>query len=528
MARRRFALPLLVAGVLAGCGAVPEPPPQPAPAPEIRLHENQGELKTAFWRAAAAAEAERLRLLRLAIRRARNSRTVAGALRYARLTKRITRATYARHRREYAAARAAVGRLDGTRAVELGVVLQTVDALAAQRMLTPSRLRPVFLILRRNTEFWTRRAMPAAGQRVSFGAAVFQYYPGRGMQLQPLASWGRVNWLARTCLQGRALARRRAACPVPELRRSVNALLGLAAGRGGFPAWEHYFSWGGGTPPWISGMTQATAVSALARAARALDEPRWRKAAHDALGAFEAAPPLGVDGGDHFLMYSFSPGLRIFNGELQAVSGIGEFAWLHPDRRARRLFRRGERGARAMVAASDTGAWSLYSYAGREATLSYHQLIEEFLGHMCDRTDRRIYCDAATRFARYEREPTRIGIAPLERLHARRTTTVRFSISKISSVKVRLYGRKGLTFSRDLTLPYGVHHVGWTPPSRGRFRLHIEAQGPSGPVGAKARTFEVKLPKPKPKKKRKKDRCRTLDCELEKLTRRPQPENVEQ
>jgi hypothetical protein len=506
MAWRRIALLLLAAGLIAGCGATPDPAPQPAPAPEIRLRENQGALKTASWRAAAAAEAERLRLLRLAIRRARASRTVAGALRYARLTKKITRKTYARHRRTYAAARAAVARLDGARAAELATVLGTVDALAAQHLLRPSRLRPVFLVLNRNTAFWTRQPMPAVGQRVSFGAAVFQYYPGRGMQLQPLASWGKVNWLARTCLEDRALARRRAACPVPELRRAVNTLVGLAARRGGFLAWEHYFSWAGGTPPWISGMTQATAVSALARAARALDEPRWRKAAHDALGAFEAAPPLGVNGGDHFLMYSFSPGLRIFNGELQAVNGVGELASLHPDRRAHRLFRRGERGARAMVAASDTGAWSLYSFAGREATLGYHQLIEEFLGDMCDRTDRRVYCDAEQRFDRYEREPTRIGIAPLERLRARRTTTVRFSISKISSVKVRLYGRRGLAFSRDLTLPYGVHTVGWTPPSRGRFRLQIEAQGPSGPVGVKARTIDVKLPKPKPKKKKEKVR----------------------
>ena len=96
--------------------------------------------------------------------------------------------------------------------------------------------------------------MPAAGERASFGPAVLQYYPGRGMQLQPLASWGRVNWLARTCLQ------KRRACPVRELRRSVDGLLDLAARRGDFLAWEHYFSWAGGTPPWISGMTQATRV----------------------------------------------------------------------------------------------------------------------------------------------------------------------------------------------------------------------------------------------------------------------------
>lgn len=525
MARRRIALLLLVAGVVAGCGDAAEPDPPPAPAPEIRATENQGALKAASWRAAAAAEAERLRRRRLAIRRARASRTVTGALRLARLTRRISRATHARYTRDYNAATAALRKLDGARAVELGSVLGAVNGLASQHLLDHTRLRPAFLVLRRNTQFWTREPMPAAGHRVSYGPAVFQYYPGRGMQLQPLASWGKVNWLARTCLRDRTLARRRSACPVASLRRSVDGLLALAARRGDFLAWEHYFHWGGGTPPWISGMTQATAISGLARASRALDVARWRKAAHEALGAFDAAPPLGVDGGDHFLMYSFAPGLRIFNGELQAVSGIGEFAALWPDRRARRLFRRGERGARAMIAAADTGAWSLYSHAGREATLSYHQLIEEFLGDMCTRTDRAAYCDAEQRFARYEREPTRIGIAPLERLRAKRATTVRFRISKVSSVRVRLYGREGLALSREMTLPYGTHQVGWTPPSRGRFRLHIEAQGPSGPVGVKARTFRVVLPKPKPKKKQKERGEEPKDAA--ELTPRPEPETVD-
>ena len=100
---------------------------------------------------------------------------------------------------------------------------------------------------------------------------------------------------------------------------------------------------------------------------------------------------------------------------------------------------------------------------------------------MCTRTDRRVYCDAHARFARYEQEPTRIGVAPLRRLHARRATTVRFSISKVSDVKVRLWREKRLTLSRDLTLPHGAHELDWTPPSRGRFELRIEAQGPSGP-----------------------------------------------
>lgn len=486
---------LLLASLVAACGAAPEPGP-PEPPAEVVVAENSGAVKAATWRAAAERAAKREARRQAAIRRARESTTVAGALRLARLTRRLTPAAYARLTREHALARAALGRLTGARAAELGSVLATVDQLAAQHLLSHDRLEPVFLVLRRNRELWTRASMPAPGERRTFGRdpAVFQYYPGRGIQLQPLASWGTVNWLAGSCLEGR--------CPAKRLRRAVDRLAGLAANRGPFLAWEHYFAWGGGTAPWISGMTQATAVSALARAGRALHEPRWHRVAHRALGAFQAPPPLGVDGGDHFLMYSFAPSLRIFNGELQAVSGVGEVARLARDRTARRLFRRTEPPMRRMVAAADTGAWSLYSAAGREATLSYHRLIAKFLGDMCERTERRTYCKAGRRFARYVREPTRIGVAPLRQLHARRATTVRFSISKVSTVKVRVFGRRGLAYSRDLQLPYGAHQVAWVPPARGRYRLRIEAQGPSGPVGIEDRKVAVRLPKPKPKPKK--------------------------
>ena len=376
-------------------------------------------------------------------------------------------------------------------------MLATVDQLAAQRLLSHDRLEPVFLVLRRNRELWTRAPMPAPGERRTFGRdpAVFQYYPGRGIQLQPLASWGTVNWLAGTCLEGR--------CPVRRLRRAVDRLAGLAARRGPFLAWEHYFAWGGGTAPWISGMTQATAMSALARAGRALHEPRWHRLAHRALGAFESPPPLGVDGGDHFLMYSFAPSLRVFNGELQAVNGLGEVAQLARDRLARQLFRRGERTARRMVAAADTGAWSLYSWAGREATLSYHQLIAGFLGDMCERTTLRVYCAARARFSRYVREPTRIGIAPLR--GAACPTRDHGAVLDLEDVGGQGAGVRPPRRHLQPRPPAHLrpHQIPWTPPARGRFRVRIQAQGPSGPVGIAARRVAVRLPRPKPKKAKK-------------------------
>jgi hypothetical protein len=218
----------------------------------------------------------------------------------------------------------------------------------------------------------------------------------------------------------------------------------------------------------------------------------------------------------------------VFNGELQAVSGIGQFAALYPqDRLAGRLFRKGERTARGMIPASDTGAWSLYSYGGREATLGYHQLIEGFFANMCTQTLRKVYCAAHDRFARYEREPTRIAIAPLRRLRARHTTNVRFTISKVSSVTVQVFDEHGLELSRGLELPHGEHAIAWTPPARGRFRLRIAAQGPSGPLGVETRKIHVVLPKPKPKKRCGKHKRPSVKCRHGKLTPRPKDDKLD-
>ncbi len=100
----------------------------------------------------------------------------------------------------------------------------------------------------------------------------------------------------------------------------------------------------------------------------------------------------------------------------------------------------GERAARREVSEYDTGAWSLYSEHGAEATLNYHSLIAGFLSNLCDRTHKRTYCSAGKRFKRYEREPTKIGLAPLGKVRWDRASTIRFSISKISDVKVRDLG----------------------------------------------------------------------------------------
>ena len=502
------------------CGRPPIPSPRPVSSPVAAAtpaptgpRERPLSLAIGYLRRDTARKQAFERWRRTELEKAKRSRTVAGALRRALLARHIGRAEHDRLRDVYTRARADAARLPGARGIELGAVVGSVETLAASRRLTAGRFAPVFLTLRRNDEFWRSAALPAPGDRETFGddPAVFQYYPGRGMQLQQLASWGRVNARLGVCLDGRARGPRdlmaaigtdrRGPCARRKLARALDRLVALGARRDSFIGWEYYFSFGGGTPPWISGMSQGTAIQALARASRVMrrraDRRRYRETAVRALGAFRAPPPVGVrvaaPGGSHYLMYSFSPGLRILNGDLQAITGLRDLATLGRSRAARALYRRGERAARSAVAGFDTGAWSLYSQDGRESSLGYHQLVGSFLGNLCKRTRGRAYCSAHRRFARYEREPPRIQLARLGRPRAERGLAVRFSLSKLASVRVRVSSAGGVTVARDMDVARGTYSVPWTPRRSGRYRVRIAAQGPSGPLGVRSQTVRVRI-----------------------------------
>jgi hypothetical protein len=516
MARRRRIAAVLTGFVLAVAGCGGDKPAAPAPADRAAEPSpwRTDELDRVGRARAAAEEAARRRA---ELARLERSVTVRAALRRALLTEKIGPRAYRGYRAALAGARKAERRLTGARQLEQSAVLSSVERLAAERRLTPSRLPAVFLNLRRNTRTWTQAAFPLAGERRSFGdAAVFQYVPGRGMQLHPLATWGKVNWQLRRCLltRGKDCAERR-------LRRRIDKLARLPARRGGFVAWEYYYAYAQGTPPWMSGMAQATAIQALSRAAIALRARRFARLARRALGAFETPPPAGVAvtaaGGRRYVMYSFAPDLQILNGELQAINGLRDAAVLGRNERAARLVASGDRAARAVLGGFDTGAWSLYSSAGGESTLAYHQLTTNILAELCRRTERAAYCSAQRRFARYETEPPEIGIAPLRGLWARRSAPLRFTLSKGSAVRVRVYGPRGVVLARDMQLARGGHDLAWTPPSRGRFRVRVSARGPEGRVGVSGRAVRVVKPRPEPKKKPKRAERRAPRPE-------PQPE----
>jgi hypothetical protein len=284
--------------------------------------------------------------------------------------------------------------LAGTPRRELSGVLSNLAGIAARRELTRTRLEVLWLQLNRNVEWWALASrVPGRGERVRFEGSrvLFQYVPGQGLQFHPLANWGRVSGL----VNGGYVA---------NAQEMVAELTPLASDRGGALAWEYFFHFGGGRPPWTSGLSQGTALVALARTYGETGEAAYLATLRRAVGLYALDAPLGVRvrtrRGNHYAEYSFAPRLRIINGFVQALNGLFDAGRL--DGRARRLFLAGDRRARYELPRYDTGRWSRYSNArGSLSTVNYHVLLRDFLRGLCQRTGTRLYCSTAARFTRY-------------------------------------------------------------------------------------------------------------------------------
>lgn len=284
-------------------------------------------------------------------------------------------------------------RLAGTRRHELSVVIDQLNALAASGQLIGSRLNVLWLNLRRNAQWWSQGSLLSANERVRFKGSrvIFQYFPGQGLQFHPLANWGRAEALINHGYY-------------PNVRDFMKELIPLAAKRGSAIAWEYYFYFGGGAPPWTSGLSQGTALITLARAYRQFHDTHYLTVARHALKLYELSPPTGVRvktrRGAHYVEYSFYRRYRVINGFIQALIGLYDFAAATNDPTAHALFRAGDREARHELPYYDTGRWSRYDNTGVLSRLNYHVLLRDFLRQICARTHTRIYCSKAARFTR--------------------------------------------------------------------------------------------------------------------------------
>src|SRR5579862_4385119 len=411
-------------------------------------------------------------------------------------TGQIDSTVYDQYTTSWSSAQAAAKHLHGIRATELNAVMANLQAMAAAHAFIPSRLPALFLTLDRNRQWWPSGPIPAPRQEIEFSGSnlVWEYYPGQGLELQVLATFGKADGLYTA---GRSQH--------PQLQALLAEMIPLAAQRAGGLVWEYYFKFEGGAPPWTSAMSQGTAIEALTRAAKAFgaaaapagSSSSYLQIAHQALSLFTVAPPTGVaapsSAGTRYVQYSFTPGTDIINAFLQSLIGLYDYATFSGDQLASQLFAAGNAQAQAELPSFDTGAWSLYQ-PGVEDDLSYHNLVTGFLDQLCARTAAPSYCTTAQHFHAYLKTPPVLSLATTQ-APGKRNFKLRFSLSKYSHVGVVITrGQKTFLYT-SANFPYGSDSFAVSPLKAGTYQVALSATDLAGNFTRIAGSFQVSRPR---------------------------------
>lgn len=368
--------------------------------------------------------------------------TVSGSLTSLQKAGKIDPAKASTARATYHAARSLRKRLKGSRRLPLTNQLRTIEALAKKKRITADRVTPLFTQLQVNVDWFKTRGPASVGTRERFGESriYYQYFSGWGWQFHPLANFARLNaiWTDKS-----AGARR-------SLSKYAYELATFGVSRGGALTWEYYFPFSGSPAPFISSISQGTAIQSLARSGDALKDANITAIAARAARAFDVKAPTGLkisrDGGLHFLGYSGNRREIIFNMFAQALDGLHDYAKITGDVNAQSLFERGLVAARVELPQSDTGAWSYYEVGGAESNLNYHQVLIEFLARLCEDTDNEaVFCNLHDRLSGYLKQPPKISRVSKKTKRGR--VYVTFTLSKVSTVTVKASGGGSTTFT---------------------------------------------------------------------------------
>lgn len=305
--------------------------------------------------------------------------TLESELRKLQTSKAISSRDYRDYRTLYRGSVAEAKKLPkGIRRNELQGVIRNTEQMAERRKLTASLAPSVFLTLAVNREWWKTQPIPPAGGRpvVAESPLTWQYYAGEGLQIQWLATFGTANALATTKTPEK----------LEQLRAIQTEALRLASSRAGGPTWAYLFDFGGGAPPWSSGMAQVTGIQSLVRTTAKLGDPTFQETGLQAMALLKRTPPSGARlkqaAGDHILLYTYTT-MRVMNAFTQSVSGLHEIAATTQNATAHNAYLRAERQLRVELPQYVTSNWALYSIGGRPETPSYHTLSRDLLRGLC-------------------------------------------------------------------------------------------------------------------------------------------------
>jgi hypothetical protein len=347
-----------------------------------------------------------------------------------------------------------IDRIPAGRARELQYVLHEV-AVQSARYDRPRALA-LFSMLEENATYFAAHPLPTGRIDVTGDdGVVYRWFPGEGLQFHPLASFGALN----------------AAVAANDVER-VETLADALVARGepaplGTVRFEYWFPFEGGKPPWVSGMAQAVAAQALARAAN-LGDPSYMDAAHASYGLLSHWLVQQLPSGPWIKLYAFNKDV-VLNAQLQTILSLDDYAELTTDPDAQVLADRLQATAEALLPRFDSGAWSYYSLAKDESTLGYHTFVVSLLQKLGQRTGDTTWTDMAQRFGDDLSTPPVVTPGKVEPLTLvpvpadgfRDTIVVRVTLSKISRVTLSLGAA-----SHTATLAHGSHVIALTPGRR--------------------------------------------------------------
>ncbi len=377
-------------------------------------------------------------------------RTAVAALKHAGAVGRLSRDAAKADRQEITRAAHLIRVLPAARRGHLEVALEQIGALG--KSLTAPRALAVFGQLRANDDYFARHDAPRGGTDIADAdGIVYRYFAGRCFEFHPLANFSALN--------GRATAK-----DVAGTERLGAALIARAVPRSGGVAWEYYFPYGGGRPPWVSGMAQSVAAQAFSRAASLVTDES-AAFSHEAAVAFKPVPRLTtkVAAGPWIRLYSFSS-ISVLNAQLQSVLSLETYAKASNDSAAATLVAQMKQAAAATVSRFDTGYWTDYSLGGGPTPLSYQKFIVELLHRLAPEDPR--FAEAAARFASYLRQP------PAFKLASASGGALRFWLSKPATVTASAATARSVR----LSLHAGWHTLRRSEPRRaGFYAVHVTA-----------------------------------------------------
>lgn len=338
-------------------------------------------------------------------------------------------------RKSYSEARSVRKRVSGDRRAAMTFQIRTVESMARSNRITWDRVTPLFDTLQNNADWFRTNGPAAAGTDRRFDDTdriIFQYFAGMGWEFHPLSNFAKLNavWTVKS-----AAARR-------SLPTFAQELIQWSVNRGGAMTWEYYFPFSGSKAPFISSISQGTAIQSLARVGDVTKDASITAAATAGAKAFGINAPVGLkivrDEGFHYIGYSGNRHTIILNMFLQALDGLHDYSIYTNDQAAWELYREGLKAARRETVSSDTGAWSLYSLGGPESPLSYHQLVIGFLAKLCTETTEAVFCTTRDNFqADLKTKPV---ISSVSKKTKGKRIYVTFKLSKISTIRLTTKG----------------------------------------------------------------------------------------